>query len=154
MAADVTLEYLRSVLGGLIDNNVAGVTPEGGLFSTYINATGAPSVKGTIVSFSMTTNRGVMTALANSETAMGVIYESGIPDGSFVKVVTNGRAEVLIKNLQAPRLGYWCGVSDVAGKMFQTVTPSTAVHWRQIGYCTESKLAGIDVLATVQLHFN
>jgi len=132
-----------------------GFTTEGGMYATFINKTGANSVKGTIVITSTTTDNAVETAPANSEMPIGVIYENGIADGSPVKVVVYGKAEVLLKNTEPATHGYWCGVSDTAGRMYQRATaPSTTEHSREIGHSLQSTAAGTNVLSLVQLHFN
>ena len=93
--------------------------------------------------------------LANTQDPIGVILESGISNGSPVKVVVYGKAEVLLKNGLASNRGYWCGVSDVAGRMYQSSSvPSTTDHNREIGHSLESKTSGTNVLSLVQLHFN
>ena len=93
-----------------------GFTTEGGVYETYVNNTGT-SVKGTIVIASTSVDNGVDIAPANSISAIGIIYESGIANGNNVKVVVYGKAEVLLKNDVAATRGYWCGVSDTAGRM-------------------------------------
>ncbi|MFA6867625.1 MAG: hypothetical protein WCR54_08960 [Clostridia bacterium] len=129
-------------------------TPEGGSYETFINKTGANSIKGTIVVASTTTDNAVGIAPAETKMPIGVIYENGIADGSSVKVVTYGKADVLLKNGQAATNGYWCAVSDVNGRMYQESEPNTVEHYREIGHSLESKSSGTDVLARVQLHFN
>jgi len=130
-----------------------GFTPEGGMYETFVNNTGT-SVKGTVVVASTTVANAVDIAPADTEMPIGVIYESGIANGSNVKVVTYGKAEVLLKNTVASLLGYWCGVSDTAGRMFQNPTPSPITHQREIGHSLQTISAGTNVLSLVQLHFN
>lgn len=148
MSSSVSYEYLSSILNG------CSFTTEGGLYQIFINKTGASSVKGTIVSASTTTDNAVQIAPANTEMPIGVIYESGIADGSAVKVVTYGKADVLLKNGEASTHGYWCGVSDTAGRMYQLSSPNPTAHYREIGHSLESKSSGTNVLSRVQLHFN
>lgn len=135
-------------------NTNNGFTSEGGIYQTFINKTGADSVKGTIVIASTSTDNAVAIAPANTEMPIGVIYENDIADGSSVKVVTYGKAQVLLKNDTASENGYWCGVSDVNGRMFQIASPNATTHYREIGHSLEEKSAGTDVLSLVQLHFN
>lgn len=74
---------------------------------------------------------------------------------SYFPDLVYGKAEVLLKNGLASNRGYWCGVSDVAGRMYQSSSvPSTTDHNREIGHSLESKTSGTNVLSLVQLHFN
>ena len=125
MSGVVSYELFTSRLGGA----TAGFTTEGGFYQTLINKTGATSVKGTLVMASTALDNAVMTALANTQMPIGAIYESGIADGSLVKVVVNGKAQVLLKDGESSTRGYWCGVSDTAGRMYQdSSAPSTQEH--------------------------
>lgn len=151
MSSSVSLEYLNL----LVDNNGTWFTTEGGIYQTFINATGGVSVKGTLVQSSFTVNNAVETTPPDFSMPIGVIYEDGIANGAPVKVVTYGRAEVLLKDGVASTRGYWCGVSDQAGRMYQAVTvPAATEHFREIGHSLETVAGGTDVLATVTLHFN
>jgi len=151
MSGVVSYDLFTSRLG----TGGSGFTAEGGFYQTFINKTGANSIKGTIVSASLTTDDGVYTAPANTIMPIGIIYENGISDGSLVKVVVNGKAEVLLKNGLASSNGYWCGVSDTAGRMYQAATaPSTTEHNREIGHSIEAVESGVDVLSMIVVHFN
>lgn len=151
MSGIVSYDLLLSKLGGSSN----GFTGEGGIYETFINNTGVSSVKGTIVIASTSVDNAVDIAPASSQMPIGVIYENGIANGSPVKVVVYGKAQVLLKNTEAAVRGYWCGVSDVSGRMYQVSTaPSTTEHNREIGHSLESKTSGTNVLSTVQIHFN
>jgi len=131
-----------------------GMTTEGGFFETFTNNTGV-SVKGTIVVASTTVDNAVDTAPADSPMPIGIIYESGIANGSPVKVVVYGKTEVLLKDGLAATRGYWCGVSDTAGRMYQAATvPSTTEHNRETGHSLKTTASGTDVLSLIQVHFN
>lgn len=150
MSNSVSLEYLNSRIG----SGTNGFTPEGGLYVTFINNTGT-SVKGTVVIASNTIYNGVDIAPANSTMPIGVIYENGISNGQPVKVVICGKAQVLLKNGESSNNGYWCGVSDVPGRMYQqSSVPDTVSHNREIGHSLETKTGGTNVLSLVQIHFN
>lgn len=149
MSGVVSLELFKNRLG----TGIIGFTPEGGMYETFINNTGV-SVKGTIVVASTAVNNGVDIAPANSEMFIGVIYEDGISNGLPVKVIVYGKAEVLLKNTLASTRGYWCGVSDVAGRMYQLNSVPAADHNKEIGHSLESKVAGTNVLSLVQIHTN
>jgi hypothetical protein len=134
----------------------AGFTVEGGFYQTLINKTGANSVKGTIVAASLSTDNAVYIAPADSVMPIGIIYENNIADGSLVKVVVNGKAQVLLKDGIASTNGYWCGVSDTNGRMYQeATTPTTTPELsRKIGHSIEAVSSGLDVLSTIIVHFN
>lgn len=150
MSGVVSYDLFNSKIGG----GNSGFTSDGGYYETFINNTGT-SVKGTIVCASTSVTNGVDIAPISATFAIGVIYESNISNGNPVKVVVSGKAQVLLKNTVASTLGYWCGVSDVAGRMYQNSTvPSTIEHDREIGHSLESKTAGTNVLSFVQIHFN
>lgn len=132
-----------------------GFTSEGGMYQTFINDTGADSEKGTIVIASTDTDNAVKVAPAGTDMPIGIIYESDIAQDELVKVVTYGKAEVLLVDGQASIHGNWCGVSStVNGRMFQDATPPTGVHFQEIGHSLQSISSGTDVLALVQIHFN
>jgi len=142
------------LLNGRIGSGTNGFTTEGGLFETFVNNTGT-SVKGTIVVASTTVANGVDIAPISSTMPIGVIYENGVANGSPVKVVVYGKAQVLLENGLASTLGYWGGVSNaVAGRMFQDVTPPTAFHSQEIGHSLQAQTSGTNVLSLMQIHFN
>lgn len=135
---------------------VIQLTPEGGVAIRVYNKTGAVSVKGTIVTPAGSgQDLSVATVPGDAEYPMGIVYESGFPDGALMLVVVSGIAKVLLKDGEASTAGYWCGVSDTAGRMFTAnAVPGTPTHNREIGHCLETKAAGTNVLAMVNLHFN
>lgn len=133
----------------------SGFTADGGIYITLINNTGVITQKGTIVAASQLTNNAARIAPGNYDQPIGVIAEDGILIGQPVKVVVSGKAYVLLKDLTAATRGYWCGVSDIPGRMYQqTDPPSTTEHNREIGHCLESVTAGVNKLALCVLHFN
>lgn len=151
MGSSVSYEYYNKQFS----SSQSGITSEGGFYQTFINNTGLSSVKGTIVIASSLITNGVSIAPSSSQMPIGVIYEDNIAIGQPVKVVTYGRAQVLLKNLEIATLGSWCGVSDVPGRMYQQLlSPSTSEHSREIGHSLQASLGGSNVLSFVQLHFN
>lgn len=131
-----------------------GFTLEGGTYETFINNTGT-SIRGTIVVASTTINNAVDIAPVSSNMPIGVIYEDGIANGSPVKVVVYGKAQVLLKDGEVANNGYWCGVSDVAGRMYQLSTaPITTEYNQEIGHSLEANNSGTNVLSLIQIHFN
>lgn len=150
MSGVVSYGLLTSKIG----SGTNGFTSEGGMYETFINNTGT-SVKGTIVSASTSVNNAVDIAPANYQMPIGVIYQSGIANGSNVKVVVYGKADVLLKDGEAAVRGYWCGVSDNAGRMYQqSSAPGTTEHNREIGHSLNSVTGGTNVLSLIQMHFN
>ena len=136
-------------------NPLCELSIEGGLVIYGINKTGAASVRGTIVTPGGGVDLGFIAIPGDAEYPAGVFYESGVPDGGRVRVVVSGAAHVLLKDGEASTAGYWCGVSDTAGRMFTANSvPGTPTHNREIGHCLETKTAGTRVLAKVLLHFN
>jgi hypothetical protein len=132
-----------------------GFTSDGGMYQVFTNATGVNSVLGTIVVASTAINNGVSIAPADSPMPIGIIAENGVVNGAPVKVVTYGKAYVLLKDGLSSTAGYWCGVSDTAGRMYQAVTdPITTDHNREIGHSLSTTGSGTDVLALTQIHFN
>ena len=132
-----------------------GFTGDGGLFQYFTNNTGATSVLGTIVVASTAVSNAVSIAPASTQMPIGVIAESGVANGSPVKVVTYGKAYVLLKDGESATMGYWCGVSDTAGRMYQQSTvPATTDHNREIGHSLATTSSGTDVLSLIQMHFN
>ena len=88
---------------------------------------------------------------------IGAVYDAGVADGDWCRVVVGGRAQVLLKDTTASTLGYWVKTSDTAGRADATtsVPPGhVAGHWQEIGHALETVSGGTDVLAWVMLHFN
>ena len=151
MSGVVSYDLFNSRLG----SSGTGFTAEGGVYETFTSNLTGTTVKGTIVVASAEVDNGVDIAPANTVMPIGAIYESGIAQGSPVKVVVYGKAEVLLKDGQTAVHGYWCGVSDTDGRMYQAASvPSTTDHNREIGHSLASTGSGTDVLSLIQMHFN
>lgn len=136
------------------------VTAEGGFFVNMINKTGAASVKGTVVCQDSTVSNAVNKTVVDVPDAIGVIYDDGVPDGSFVRVVISGIADVyFVGNTTRKHLARTFITADagyVAGQALSEAVPSapfaTDKHFCEIGHVLESRTgAG---LAKVDLHFN
>lgn len=150
MSGVVSYELYNSRFPG-----TSGFTSDGGIYEVFTNNTGATSVLGTIIVASTAVDNAVSIAPADSSMPIGIIAENGVANGSTVKVVTYGKAYVLLKNGVASTRGFWCGVSDTAGRMYQTSTaPSTTEHNREVGHSLQSVTSGTNVLALIQVHFN
>lgn len=140
----------------------AVLTQEGGLATWLINKSGAPSVRGTMVTAGGGVTRGAVPVTAGIPNPIGATYDAGIPDGGLMRVVVAGVAEVLMQDGQTPVVGYWVGTSaTVNGRAFvQSAPPGGSLpaeitaHNGEIGHCLESKSSGTNVLALCVLHFN
>ena len=134
------------------------LTPEGGVACTITNATGAASVKGSVVSSGTTS--GTFVLQTGQYDAIGIVYDDGIADGAACRVVFAGIAEVLFEDGVAPVAGYWVQASTVDGRATNAAAPSgggfanASEHFKEIGHCQESASSGTDVLAACVVHFN
>lgn len=140
----------------------SGETAQGGRAQRYINNSGDPSVKGTVVSAGSAGDGFVKATPAGGQHPIGVIYENGIANGDWVWVVTYGRCQVLLEDGTASTAGYWAQTSNVTTGRANITTasppgggiPELDAHMEEIGHCTDSQTAGTDVLAFITLHFN
>ena len=144
-----------------LGNNKVKMTPEGGLAIRLTNKTGATSIKGTLVEASTSTQEAVGTCDANCVASSGVVYKSGVADGSEMWVVVAGITEVLLKDTTSATMGYWAKTSDTAGRADITNAappgggiPQHDEHSQEIGHCIQSVTAGTNKLCKVVLHFN
>lgn len=132
-------------------------TVEGGLAVRLVNKTGSNSVKGSLVQIASGTDNAFVLTGSDDVDCVGVVYEDGIADGSECWVVTQGIAQVLLKDTTGSTRGYWAATSDTAGRADCTNAASPGLvlsHFQEIGHCLETKGSGTDVLARVILHFN
>lgn len=132
------------------------LTPEGGYAVLLTNKTGANSVKGTVVIADPSVDNAFEINPVNGDMPIGVVYESGITDGSECWVVVSGIAEVLLVNTVASTRSYVAYSSgSVAGRIdIAASVPAATAHFREIGHTLESKTGGTDVLCKCVLHFN
>jgi len=146
----------------MLGHGIAGFTTEGGLAIRLVNKTGAPSVKGTIVEADGSTDFAFDITVVADDHAIGVVYESGIPDGGSCLVVVAGIAEVLLEDTTAATRGYWVATSATqAGRADATNAappgggiPELDEHMTELGHALESVVGGTDKLATIMMHFN
>jgi len=136
-------------------------TVEGGLAIRLTNKTGANSVKGSLVQTSTTVDYAFELTGVDDFAPVGVVYESGIADGSECWIVIAGIADVLLKDATASVRGNWVKTADANGRADATnaAPPGGTInaleeHLREIGHCLESKGSGTDVLARCLIHFN
>jgi len=141
----------------LIQGTKFMVTAIGGIAIRLKNKTGGLSVKGTVIAASPTTALS-FTPEANMFDAIGVVYESGIADGSDCWFVISGIAEVLWKNSTTATKGYVALSDTTDGRASNVEVPSSnpvvAEHFREIGHVLEDNAGGINQLVKVILHFN
>ena len=132
----------------------------GGGLVKVINKTGAPSVIGTVLTVSSSTDMGVQKIVVDVPTPIGVIIEKGIPDGGEVWMQTSGIVDVyFVGSATRGNLarGFITGDAGyVAGQALSEAAPvapfGTDKHFYEIGHVMESRTgAG---LARVCLHFN
>jgi hypothetical protein len=137
-------------------------TPEGGLAIRMINKTGGVSVKGEVVdAYSATAiNGAVKKIVQNVPDPIGVIYDSGVADGSYMWVVVSGIAEAYFigsTTLGHLARGFITGDAGyVTGQVLSEAVPTSPFaddkHFYEIGHVIEARTgAG---LAKVVLHFN
>jgi len=136
-------------------NDKAAISQDGGIMVKLINRTGGITVKGTIVSADVSNEESFYTTPSDGDMPIGIVYESGVGNGSSAWVVVSGIAEVLFKDAVAPTRGYVAFVSNVAGRADVSASvPASLTHWREIGHPIQTKSAGTNVIAKVVLHFN
>lgn len=143
-------------LNHIISDNIR-FTPEGGLAIKIVNGTGSPSVKGTLISVNPSVDKqGILQS--NEFDTFGIAYESGIANGSEMWVVISGYADILFKDSTVVTRGYLAIAADTDGRAVTIAIPSSnptvGEHFKEIGHCLESKIAGTNVLARCVIHFN
>lgn len=131
------------------------------VLASYINKTGAPSISGTIVMASTTTYNAVQVGVTTLFDPIGIIYEDGIPDGQYVKVVVSGKVEVLLEDDSAASLEDFVNTStSQAGRAKCSAIPDgqsfAAVnnHFREIGHSHQAVTAGTNKKCLITSHFN
>jgi hypothetical protein len=147
--------------GGPLAAVKAYFTPEGGLAVKLINKTGGNSVKGNVVHANSALANSVKLSEQNIPDSIGVIYNSGIPDGAYVWVVVAGIADVLfVGDTTVAYLARTFVTADggafAAGYAMAEAVPSTPFasdkHFAEIGHVIEARTgAG---LAKCVIHFN
>jgi hypothetical protein len=149
----VSLDFLQ--IGQITER--AAITTGGGFALRLTNKTGGASVKGTLVQADTTTDNAFSVEGANGIDPIGVVAESGVPDGSLCWVVIGGRVQVLLTDSTASTRGNWCAVSTTqAGRVDANAgsPPNQARHFQEVGHCLETKTAGTNVLAWINMHLN
>lgn len=150
------IEKTSILADGGVQSSKFSINSTGGYMIRLTNKSGAPSIKGTVVMISDTTDNATKVNAIDSDMPIGICYEDGIADGSEMWVVVSGIAEVLLVNSVATTRGYVAYSSgSVAGRIDTAVTvPASTIHFREIGHTIESKIAGTNVLCKCIVHFN
>jgi hypothetical protein len=135
--------------GKLYTNNVL-VTPLGGVAVKLKNNTGAVTVVGDVVKSSSSVENAVELTDADAADAIGVFYESDVGVGEDAWVVVTGIAYVRMD-------AGGCSAHDrivcstTPGRGDVGNSPSTEVHFREIGHALEAAAANAN--AKCALHF-
>jgi hypothetical protein len=122
-----------------------------------INNTSETSVKGKLVQPDSTAGQVVLTSV-DSLDPIGVIDEAGVPNGSMMRIITGGKAEVLLDENTGATSGYWAGTGESGYAQAATSPPGAVLgHFQEIGHFIETVAAGgVDthVSAKIIMHFN
>lgn len=136
------------------------VTPYGGLAVKVVNDTGEVSVQGKIVEPSPNVENAARLVQIGDPDPIGIILESGVPNGLSMWIVVSGKAKVLFSTVttrgqfaRAPEGG------DVSGTIGLGIAEAVPVppfasnkHFQEIGHILET--IGSPGLALVNLHWN
>jgi hypothetical protein len=136
-------------------------TNDGGVATRYINGTGAPSVKGTIMKLSTIPDTVILNP-GSDPLPMGIVYESGIADGQEMWVTVAEDAYVLIEDGTTATVGNWVKVSDTqTGRAdASNLAPEGGTiqaledHFGEIGHCEETVGSGTDILCKIHTQWN
>lgn len=141
-----------SMLGNNASKPNGGVNLEGALYTWLKNKTGVASVKGSVVAADTSTDNAFRLTPAGSSESIGVVYDAGVADGAWCRVVYNGPVDVLLQDSTASTRSYWVKISGtVAGRADATTAtpPGTTGQFLGIGQALESKTSGVGVLARI-----
>ena len=140
-------------------NEKVAVTAEGGLAVSFINKTGAPSIKGYIVEASSGTDNGIQYTSDDDIDPMGIVYNAGIADGQPVWIVVSGIAEVFYGTTvtratfsRVPVVADGLASGQAVNEALPVPPFATDKHFQEIGHPIES--IGAPGLAKTVLHFN
>jgi hypothetical protein len=125
----------------------------GGIMIQLINKTGAPSVKGELLS-AHTIDNAVRKCPADSDSPIGVFFTSGVADGQLAWVVIGGVADVMLVTNNACAPGHHLFAGNVDGRVGATPNVNTSRHWGEVGHALQTKAGGTNVLVRCVLHWN
>lgn len=132
-------------------NAKSGHTSIGGIAIKLTNKTGANTVEGHLVSASSSTAEAFDVAISNSDEVIGIVYESGVADGSEAWIVVSGFAMVRVDGGGAA-LNDRLVSSVTSGITTVNNIPAVAVHFQEVGHAV-GVIVGPGLVKTV-LHFN
>ncbi len=146
-------------------NEKIGFTPIGGLAIKLTNKTGSNTVAGQLVKIDTATDDAFILSIADEDETTGIVFESGIADGSEAWMVVSGIADVAMEDSTAATRGNWVRTSITeAGYADATNAappgggiPELDRHMKEIGNCIETVSAGgggTHILARCIIHFN
>ena len=161
LSGDIVLPTSVETRLSALETKALQITDDGGFAVPMVNDTGAPTVKGSLVEPSSSIDNGFILTAADAFDPIGVVLESGIPDGQNALIVTTGKAYALLEDSSVATKGYWVRTSITqAGRIDATnaLPPGGGVvqldaHTQECGHCLESILAGTDKLCLISLHF-
>lgn len=130
------------------------VNEVGGYMVQLVNKTGAPSVKGELLSIHASVENAVQKCPADTDSPVGVFYSSGIADGSLAWVVIGGIADVMLVNNTVVNPSYHLYAGSVTGRVGASSSVNTVRHWGEVGHSLQAKAAGTNVLVRAILHWN
>lgn len=151
--------WTKRISADLVSDGIK-LTPEGGFAVKVTNKTGGASIKGYIVHASNTTDNAVRYTSNNNADPLGIVYESGIADGSEMWIVIGGIADVFygttVTRATFSRVPVAADGIAVDGQAVNEPLPTspfaTDKHFQEIGHPIESR--GTSGLAKTILHFN
>lgn len=134
-------------------------TPEGGLAVKRINKTGGASMKGYIVEPSSSIDNGVKYTDNGDPDPIGIVYESGVPDGEEMWVIVSGIADVYYGTSvdratfgRVPILADGLSTGQALAEPLPTSPFATDKHFQEIGHPMETRAT--PGLAKTVIHFN
>ena len=128
----------------------ARITHDGAICIKLTNKSGANSVKGEVVETSALTANAVALADANALDAIGIFYDSGIPDGEEAWIAVSGMVDVRM-DAGGCALHDRIITSAPPGRGFVSNTPAVAAHFQEIGHSIG--IAAANGTCKVVLHF-
>lgn len=138
-------------------------TGERGTQMRLINKTGSNSVKGTVAEADDAVDQAFDVIPANEPDPIGIVYESGVADGSEAWVWMPGSlCQVLLEDGTAATRENWVYISQTdAGRADATnsTPPGGTIsaledHFEELGHAAETQGSGTDVLALIHFHVN
>jgi len=128
------------------------VTDIGGIAILVTNKTGGDSVAGEVVKPNTAIANSVILSATSDDDIIGVFLDSGVPDGSEAWVVVSGIAYVKANASGFSKGDRIVASATTAGRVDEGNSPSTAVHFTEIGHALED--AAANTTGKVALHFN